>query len=121
MYESKRFRNQCDSGHQFICAFMYLCIRASEYLWICISAHLCICVFVYVSISVSVHLNSRICVCVSVYPYICASVYLKYNMCAKGVHVLAGVGNREYIEGRSNSSEAVRFYESAILMARQRE
>ena len=47
-------------------------------------------------------------------------------MGAKGVHVLAGVGYGkvlvwEYIEGRWNSSEAVRFYKGAILAALERE
>ena len=44
---------------------------------------------------------------------------LKYNTGAKGVHVLAGVGNGkvllwEYIEGRWNSAEAVRLYKGPM-------
>ena len=51
---------------------------------------------------------------------------LKYNTGAKGVHVLAGVGNGkvlvwEYIEGRWNSNEAARLYQGAILKALQLE
>ena len=49
---------------------------------------------------------------------------LKYNTGAKGVHVLAGVGNGkvllwEYIEGRWNGSEAERIYSGPMLKALQ--
>ena len=49
---------------------------------------------------------------------------LKYNTGAKGIHVLAGVGNGkvllwEYIEGRWNSHEAVRIYKGPMLKALQ--
>lgn len=50
----------------------------------------------------------------------------KYNTGAKGVHVLAGVGNGkillwEYIEGRWNSHEAARLYKGPMLKALQNE
>ena len=51
---------------------------------------------------------------------------LKYNTGAKGMHVLAGVGNGkvlvwEYIDGNWNSSEAVRLYKGAMLKDLQKE
>ena len=49
---------------------------------------------------------------------------LKYNTGAKGVHVLAGVGNGkvllwEYIEGRWNAAEAARLYSGPMKKALQ--
>ena len=51
---------------------------------------------------------------------------LKYNTGAKGVHVLAGVGNGkvllwEYVQGRWNSDEAARIYSGPMKDALQNE
>ena len=54
--------------------------------------------------------------------YVKPNPKLKYNTGAKGVHVLAGVGNGkvlvwEYIQGNWNSMEAARIYEGPMLEA----
>ena len=52
--------------------------------------------------------------------YVKPNPKLKYNTGAKGVHILAGVGNGkvllwEEIKGKWNSSEAARAYEGPML------